>query len=233
MRLGVKVLLIDDDQTLAKALELYLCREGYEVHLAATGAEGLRALYSVQPALVLLDVMIPEMDGWETCRRIRELTTVPIIMLTAKGQEIDRVRGLRMGADDYVPKPFALKELVARMEAILRRTRRDHPEDTRGLVYESGDLVIDAGRYQVYQGGQPVELSVTELKLLFFLAENAGRVLSHRQILERVWGEEYAENVEYTKLYIWRLRQKLEKDPNKPQLIISERGQGYRLVLPE
>jgi len=228
-----KLLVIDDDTTLVNALEMYLTREGYEVHRAPNGAEGLKAFYSLRPDLVVLDVMMPQMDGWETCRRIRELSTVPIIMLTAKGQEADRVMGLKLGADDYVPKPFSLKELVARIEAILRRTRRAEGLGNHGVLYVSDDLVIDSERWEVRRHGEPVDLTSTELRLLFCLAENAGHVLSHRQILEQVWGSEYLDNVDYTKLYVWRLRQKLEDDPSSPRLILTERGIGYRMVRPD
>lgn len=228
-----KLLVIDDDTTLVNALEMYLTREGYDVHLAANGAEGLKAFYALRPDLVVLDVMMPQMDGWETCRRIRELSTVPIIMLTAKGQETDRVMGLKLGADDYVPKPFSLKELVARIEAILRRTKRSESTAKQGVLYVSDDLVIDSERWEVRRRGAPVDLTSTELRLLFCLAENAGHVLSHRQLLEQVWGPEYVDNVDYTKLYVWRLRQKLEDDPSLPRYILTERGIGYRMARPE
>ncbi len=228
-----RLLIIDDDTTLVNALEMYLAREGYQVHLAADGAEGLRQFYALRPDLVVLDVMMPEMDGWETCRRIRELSTVPIIMLTAKGEEGDRVMGLKLGADDYVPKPFSLKELVARIEAILRRTRRSTRSGSEGVLYVSDDLVIDSERWEVRLHGEIMDLTSTELRLLFCLAENAGHVLSHRQLLEQVWGPEYVDNVDYTKLYVWRLRQKLEEDPSSPKYILTERGIGYRMVRPD
>ena len=227
-----RLLIIDDDTTLVNALEMYLSREGFDVHLAANGAEGLKAFYALRPDLVVLDVMMPQMDGWETCRRIRELSTTPIIMLTAKGQETDRVMGLKLGADDYVPKPFSLKELVARIEAILRRTRRAESANRSGVLYVNDDLVIDSERWEVRRGGDPIDLTSTELRLLFYLAENAGHVLSHQQLLEQVWGPEYVDNVDYTKLYIWRLRQKLEIDPSAPRYILTERGIGYRLARP-
>ncbi len=227
-----RLLIIDDDTTLVAALEMYLAREGYTVHLAGNGTEGLKSFYALRPDLVILDVMMPQMDGWETCRRIRELSTVPIIMLTAKGMETDRVMGLKLGADDYVPKPFSLKELVARIEAILRRTRRSETPSKPGVLYVSSDLVIDSERWEVMRNGEPVDLTSTELRLLFYLAENAGHVLSHQQLLEQVWGPEYVDNVDYTKLYIWRLRQKIEDDPSSPRHILTERGIGYRMARP-
>lgn len=225
-----KLLLIDDDLTLIQALELYLTRAGYKVHSAGNGAEGLRQLYALHPDLVVLDVMMPHMDGWEACRRIREMSTVPIIMLTARGQEMDRVTGLKLGADDYVPKPFSLKELEARIEAILRRTKRSGEREEPRVLYVTEDLVIDSDRWEVRRNGERVEMTTTELRLLFYLAENAGRVLSHRQILEKVWGAEYVDNVDYTKLFVWRLRQKLEDSPSKPKYILTERGIGYRMA---
>jgi len=174
--------------------------------------------------------MMPQMDGWEACRRIRELSTVPIIMLTARGQETERVTGLRLGADDYVPKPFSLKELEARVEAILRRTMSRGEGDKPRVLYVTDDLVIDSERWEVRREGERVEMTSTELRLLFLLAENAGRVLSHRQLLEKVWGPEYVDNVDYTKLFVWRLRQKIEPDPSQPRYILTERGIGYRMA---
>ena len=225
-----KLLLIDDDVTLLKALEIYMTRAGYEVFTAGNGADGLKQLFALRPDLVILDVMMPQMDGWEACRRIRELSTVPIVMLTARGQETERVTGLRLGADDYVPKPFSLKELEARVEAILRRTMARGDGDRPRVLYVTDDLVIDSERWEVRRDGERVEMTSTELRLLFLLAENAGRVLSHRQLLEKVWGPEYVDNVDYTKLFIWRLRQKIEPDPGQPRYILTERGIGYRMA---
>jgi len=230
MESKAKLLLVDDDVTLIKALEMYLTRSGYQVHTASNGVEGLRQLFTLRPDLVVLDVMMPELDGWETCRRIREMSTVPVIMLTARGQESDRVMGLRIGADDYVPKPFSLKELDARIEAILRRTQRREVAEKPPVLYVTDDLVIDSERWEVRREGERLDLTSTELRLLFFLAENAGRVLSHRQLLEKVWGPEYADNTNYTKLFVWRLRQKIEQDPAKPKYILTERGIGYRMA---
>jgi DNA-binding response OmpR family regulator len=224
-----KLLLIDDDATLIKALEIYLKRANYEVYSALDGAEGLKQWFALRPDLVVLDVMMPQMDGWETCRRIRDLSTVPIIMLTAKGQETDRVMGLRLGADDYVCKPFSLKELEARIEAILRRSVKGEKRSAKS-VYFVDDLVIDAERWEVSRNGTRIDMTSTELRLLFYLAEHAGRVLSHRQILEEVWGQDYIDSADYPKLFIWRLRQKLELNPSKPKYILTERGIGYRMA---
>jgi two-component system KDP operon response regulator KdpE len=223
-----KLLIIEDDADLVKALEVYFSRVGYQVIAAANGLEGLQRLYDERPDIVILDIAMPKMDGWEVCRRIRDLSNVPIVILTARVQEDERVKGLRLGADDYVVKPFSLKELEARLETVLRRV----PEaKTRpGPVFANEELVIDADRLLVRRAGKRVDLTPTELRLLFFLAENAGRVLSHRQILERIWGSEYAEDADYVKLFIYRLRRKLEIDPKKPRYILSERGIGYRFV---
>ncbi|MBC7237024.1 MAG: response regulator transcription factor [Chloroflexi bacterium] len=232
MAAKAKLLLIDDDQTLIKALEIYLSRANYEVHSAYNGAEGLRKLYELKPDLVVLDVMMPQLDGWETCRRIRDMSTVPIIMLTSKVQETDRIKGLRMGADDYVPKPFSLKELEARIDAVLRRTKEESGVPRRKPIYVSDDLVIDAERWEARRKGERLELTGTELRLLIYLAENAGRVLSHQQILQEIWGPEYVDNTDYTKLFIWRLRRKIEEDPSNPKYILTERGIGYRMATP-
>jgi two-component system, OmpR family, KDP operon response regulator KdpE len=225
-----KLLLIDDDSTLVKALEIYLTRAEYEVHCASNGAEGLRSLYELRPDLVVLDVMMPQLDGWETCRRIREMSTVPIIMLTAKGQEADRVKGLRLGADDYVPKPFSLKELAARIDAVLRRARQDRPNAESKGLYVVDDLVVDSQRWEARLCGKRLDLTSTELRLLVYLTEHAGHILSHQQILREIWGPEYEDNLDYTKLFIWRLRRKIEPDPSHPRYILTERGIGYRMV---
>lgn len=224
-----KLLIIDDDAKLVEALELYLSKAGYEVITAADGLEGLQEVYAHRPDLIILDIMMPKMDGWKACRRIREVSDVPIIMLTARGQEYDKVKGLKQGADDYVAKPFGLKELAARVEAVLRRTRL--PSPTQGAVlYADEELVIDSKRWEVSRGGEPLKLTATERRLLFYLVDNAGRVLTHRQLLERVWGPEYIDEVDYVKLYIWRLRQKIEEDPSQPRYILTERGIGYKFA---
>jgi len=191
--------------------------------------EGLHKLHSEKPDLVLLDIVMPGMTGWDVCRRIRQISHVPIIMLTARGQKMDRVMGLKLGADDYVAKPFSLRELEARIQAVLRRTR-PAPPTHEGTIYADDSLVIDAGRMEVTRKGEPVDLTATERRLLLYLAENAGRIVTPHQILERVWGPEYVDEVDYVKLYIWRLRQKIEDTPDNPRYIVTERGLGYRFV---
>ena len=230
MGFKAKLLLVDDDITLIKALSMYLTHAGYEVYTASNGAEGLRLFFAQRPDLVALDVMMPQMDGWDACRRIREMSTVPILMLTARGQESDRVMGLKLGADDYVCKPFSLKELEARVEAILRRTTKVEKNGKPRVLYVTDDLIIDSEHWEVRRNGEHLDMTSTELRLLFYLAENAGRVLSHHQILREVWGPEYVDNMDYTKLFVWRLRQKIEPDPAHPKYIVTERGIGYRMM---
>jgi len=225
----VSVLIIDDDNQLVKAVEIYLTKAGYRVFTAGDGRSGLEVIYHQQPSLVLLDLMMPRVDGWEVCRRIREVSDLPVIVLTARGQEADKVRGLKMGADDYVTKPFSLKELEARIQAVLRRSGPPTPRHS-DVSYISRDLTIDFDGWQVTRAGKPVDLTATERRLLVFLAENRGRILPTARILEQVWGPEYVNEAEYVKLYIWRLRQKIEPDPNQPIYILTERGIGYRFA---
>jgi two-component system KDP operon response regulator KdpE len=223
------VLLVDDDVRLSEAIALYLRRQGLRVTTANDGARGVEAFHRVQPDVVVLDVMMPVMDGWEVCRRLREVSWVPIIMLTARVDESDRVKGLRMGADDYVVKPFSLKELAARIEAVLRRADLS-PSTKTGVVYDDSYLRLETEGLQVYVAGDAIGLTATERRLLFHLAENAGHVLSPEQILRQVWGPEYISQHDYVKLYIWRVRQKIEPDPADPTYLRTERGLGYRFM---
>jgi two-component system response regulator MtrA len=172
--------------------------------------------------------MMPGVDGWEACREIRKITTAPIIYLTAKREESDIVRGLQLGADDFIPKPFRRHELTARIEAVLRRSRPDTPEED--VVYEIGDLVIDQVRWEVRRGEEPVHLTPTEFNLLLMFARNADRPISHREILTTVWGEHHESNLNLLKVYIRQLRRKIEDDPDRPQRILTQRGIGYRLA---
>ena len=226
-----KLLIIDDDQKLLDALVLYFRKEGYQVFTAKEGSQGLHQLYQFHPDLVILDIMLPHIDGWEVCERIRKMTNVPIIMLTARGQEASRVKGLVMGADDYVAKPFSLRELAARVEAVLRRSLGVQ-EQSDDVLYADGYLVIDAGRMEARCAGKVLNLTATERRVLVFLARNPGRLLTPRQILVGIWGSEYADEVNYVRLYIWRLRQKLEPVPDKPRYILTEYGMGYRFAGP-
>jgi len=220
------LLVIDDDAVLLSLLRQSLERAGYAVETAANGLVGLQRAYEIHPDLVILDVMMPRLDGWEVCARLREVTQVPIIMLTAKDEERDKLRGFRLGIDDYVTKPFSFAELTARVAAVLHRARLAQPPG-RPRIYATGDLVVDLESLRVSKKGAPISLTPTEFRLLAVLVENAGRVLTHEQLLNHVWGYEYAGDTGYVKRYIWYLRQKLEDDPNTPRYILTERGFGY------
>jgi len=222
------ILIIDDDADLAKIVQINLKREGYDTVVAYSGVEGLQKAYSCQPDLVILDIMMPGMDGWTTCRRLREISAVPIVMLTARGMEADIVRGLELGADDYIVKPFGSKELLARIHALLRRA--DTSTTKRPPVYSDadGELTVDFVKRMVTVRGTQVDLTPTEFKLLSTFVQNEGRVLPHRFLLTQVWGPEYADEVNYLKLYVRYLRQKVEEDPSNPNYILTEWGVGYR-----
>lgn len=222
------VLVIDDDATLLGLLAQHLSRAAYHVITAISGSAGLQMFYDHHPDIVILDIMMPKMNGWAVCERIREASDVPIIMLTAKGEEQDRLRGFRLGVDDYVVKPFSSAELVARVGAILARWRAS-PE-THPFPIVRSDITIDLARRRVTRGGQPVHLTPTEFRLLAALAEQPGHTLSPKELLARVWGSEYGDDVENVKRYIHYLRQKLEADVEHPRLILNERGFGYYLA---
>lgn len=222
-----KILIIDDDPTLLRVVGLSLEGEGYKVYCARDGLEGMRCVYEHHPDLIILDVMMPGMDGWETCRRLREVVDIPIIMLTAKGDLQDRLEGLSLGADDYVPKPFDMDELLLRVKAVLRRARR-RPYLKEPLRYDDGWVTIDLASREVRRGGKLVRLTPTEFKLIAFLLKNAGRPVSHEEILAQVWGEEYVDASDWIKVHIRHLRQKIEKDPSNPQYILTVRGVGYQ-----
>jgi two-component system KDP operon response regulator KdpE len=223
------ILIIDDDLTLIDLLGQSLGKAGYRVLSASNGIDGLQMLYKNHADLVILDVMMPRMDGWEACTRIREISDVPIVMLTAKDEEADALKGFQCGVDDYVTKPFSFAELTARVKAVLQRTGKASPE-AQMKVYVFGDLVVDVDNSHVTVRGKPVSLTPTEFQLLLTLAENAGRILSHEQLLSQVWGHEYVGEPGYVKRYIWYLRQKIEEDPSNPEYIITERGFGYKLA---
>jgi len=224
---STKLLIIDDDKQLVEAVSLYLTKSGYEITTAEHGRAGLQSMYMERPDLVVLDIMMPEMDGWETCQRIREMSNVPVIMLTARGQESDRVKGLRMGADDYVMKPFSLKEMEARIQAVLRRAAWVPAADVP-VTYCDDYLTVSLAERRVLVSGEPVELTPTEFRLLAYLIQNAGMVMTYRQLLERVWGWEYLGDIDYVRVYVWRLRKKIERDSSQPTYILTEHGVGYR-----
>jgi two-component system KDP operon response regulator KdpE len=222
-----RILIIEDDNSLAGFIRWQLEREGFLVQAATRSADGLIQVREWHPDLIILDIMMPEMDGWTICQRIREMSNVPVIFMTALGAEKDVVRGLQLGADDYIVKPSGAKELVARIQAVLRRHKSNAQ---REHTYSNGKLFINLDTHQVSVDGQDVELTPIEFKLLACLAEQEGKVLTHRFLLNQVWGPDYEDDRQYLKLYIWYLRQKIEDDPNDPRLILTQRGVGYRLV---
>lgn len=223
-----RILVVDDEPRFIRLVEANLQTEGFEVLKGKNGKEAVEKAMGEKPDLILLDVMMPEMDGFQACERIREFSTVPIILLTAKGDEEHKVRGLNLGADDYVVKPFSATELLARVRAVLRRAQRSATEFTDGL-FTRGDLRIDFARAEVNLAGQPVSLSATEYRLLLQFARNAGETLTAEELLRNVWGNEYSEEKEILWVSISRLRQKLEKDPKKPELIVTRSGEGYTM----
>ncbi len=224
------ILIIDDDQDLARIVQLSLEREGYQTAIATSGLAGLQEAYRLQPDLFILDIMMPGMDGWEVCRRLREMSNVPILMLTAKGTEADIVRGLQIGADDYLTKPFSVAELIARIQALLRRAGSQSQTDRPSLL-AIGNLTIDLSRRLVLRDGKLVDLTPTEFKLLECFVTHKNRVLPHKFLLTEVWGPEYIDETSYLKLYVRYLRRKLEEDPADPQLIVTEWGIGYRFCV--
>lgn len=221
------VLTVDDEPRFVRLIEANLLSAGYNVLTANNGSEALELIVAKKPNLVLLDVMMPEMDGFEVLDRIREFSNVPVIMLTAKGEEMDSVEGLNRGADDYVVKPFSANELLARVRAVIRRSvvSSTAPKDSPQLHH--GDLVIDVAKAEVTLKGQSVLLSATEYRLLLQFAHNLGETLTAEYLLKNVWGDEYAEDKEILWVCISRLRQKLEDDPKKPEHIVTRSGVGY------
>jgi len=221
-----KILIVDDAVEATWLLNRMLNEAGYEVQVAHNGLEGLKQAFSFRPDLILLDVMMPEMDGWSTLTRLREVSDVPVIMLTAIGAEDAKIQGLDLGADDYLTKPFGVEELKARIRATLRRVS-SAPEDLQVLRLDNGQLVIDHSSQQVIVRGQEVSVSPTEYKLLFYLAQNAGRVLSYAQILDHIWGTYHDDSGDNIKVFVWSLRRKVEEEPSKPRYIVTKRGIGY------
>jgi len=223
------ILVIDDDQTLLKLLSKHFSKADYQAITVTNGIAGLQSFYVNKVDLIVLDVMMPKMDGWTVCERVREVSTVPILMLTAKAEERDRLRGFRLGVDDFVAKPFSAAELIARVGAILARGRQAGQSLTASPRVVRGDLVIDLDSRRVSRSGEAIHLTPTEFRLLAALAEHPGQVLTADLLLTKVWGDEYADDVENVKRYIHYLRQKLEPDPANPRLIMTERGFGYYL----
>jgi two-component system, OmpR family, response regulator RegX3 len=221
-----RVLVVEDEESFSDALSYMLRREGFEVVVCQTGPDAIAAFDRNGADLVLLDLMLPGLPGSEVCRALRERSNVPVIMLTAKDSEIDKVVGLELGADDYVTKPFSSRELVARMRAVLRR--RGVPEEAASSVMESGPVRMDVDRHMVTVGGDQVQLPLKEFELLQVLLRNAGRVLTRVQLIDRVWGADYVGDTKTLDVHVKRLRAKVETDPAKPRHIITVRGLGYK-----
>jgi two-component system response regulator RegX3 len=222
------ILIVEDEESFVEALVVGLKREGFLVKVARDGAEAIALFDAVRPDLVLLDVMLPKVSGIDVCRDIRSRSRVPIIMVTAKGSEIDTVVGLEVGADDYVTKPYRLRELVARMRAVLRRVPRDEIAAEGGEALTVGDVVLDPERHEVFIRGEAVTLPLKEFELLEILLANAGRVLTRDTLIDRVWGPHYVGDTKTLDVHIKRLRAKVEEDPSAPRRITTIRGLGYK-----
>ena len=228
---GERILVVDDDPLMVRLVRANLEKAGFRVRSAVDGEAALDAVVEDPPDLVILDLMLPRLDGYEVCRRIRELSLVPVVMLTARGEQVDKLRGFEMGADDYLTKPFAPAELLARVRAVLRRSQQGATSGAPAVV-RCGDIAIDLVRRRVTVRGEPVRLTRTEFQLLQQLALNAGKVLSHAELLTKVWGPEYRDDRDYLWAYVRHLRRKLEPDPERPVHIRSEPGFGYVLDCP-
>lgn len=226
---GSKILVVEDDQNLLNVLEYNLKQEGHEVFKTADGVQALEAARSNNPDLIILDVMLPKMSGFEVCRILRKETTVPILMLTAKTDEVDKIVGLDIGADDYMTKPFSIRELLARIRAMLRRTKMVEKPLRKEMVYRVGNLEINIGRRQAILNGKLLDLTPKEFELLAFLAENKGLVFSRAQLLEKIWDYDYVGNTRTIDVHVRWLRQKIEATPGKPKRLITVRGGGYKL----
>ncbi|MEJ2487108.1 MAG: response regulator transcription factor [Anaerolineales bacterium] len=226
---SINVLVVDDEKSLRDFIQRNLEIRGYRVWTAGNGLEALAIFDQEYINLVILDVMMPNMDGLEALRKVREKSTVPVIVLSALGEERDKVTALNLGADDYLTKPFGVNELLARVRAVQRRMEwGDSGETAERLVY--GDISIDIENHTLLVAGKALEVTPTEFNLLVLLMRNAGKVLTHQMILKKVWGPEYGQEAEYLRVYVGRLRQKIEKDPSQPQHLITEHGIGYRFV---
>jgi len=218
------ILIVDDDASLCELLGEYLRGQGFTIYTAADGQKGLRAFYEQKPDLVILDVTMPKLDGWETLKRLREVSDAPVIMLTARDEEPNILRGFSLGADDYVTKPFSFAQLAARVKAVL--TRRGAGTSTAERL-EAGGLQVDLATRRVTRDGEPIPLTPTEFKLLTVLMRRAGEVVSPEELVREVWGPQYANEIGFVRRYVWHLRQKVEKDPENPRYIHNERGFGY------
>lgn len=227
---GKRILVVDDEARVIGFIRMNLELEGHQILEAHNGMEALEAVRTKLPDVVLLDVMMPELDGFETLRMLREFSNVPVIMLTAKGEENDKVYGLELGADDYVSKPFGPRELSSRIKAVLRRAEMPSSSPDQAIMKIDNRLSVDFNRREVIVDGEHVKLRPTEYRLLYHLIENAGWTVPHEQLLAKVWGYEYREEAHYVRLYVNYLRDKIEEDPSNPKYILTERGVGYRFV---
>lgn len=223
-----RILVVEDEETLSEAIAFLLSKEGFEVSVAATGPEAIAQFEKSGADLILLDLMLPGLSGTEVCRQIRTKSAVPIIMLTAKDSEIDKVVGLELGADDYVTKPYSSRELIARIRAVLRRGELLDSAD-EGAIIEVGPVRMDTDRHIISVNGEQVSIPLKEFELLEFLMRNAGRVLTRIQLIDRVWGSDYVGDTKTLDVHIKRLRAKIEKDPANPEFIQTVRGMGYKM----
>lgn len=224
-----KVLVVDDEKAISDIIKFNLLKDGYDVEVAEDGDEALKKVYLIQPDLILLDVMLPKLDGFQVCRKIRESFNTPIIMLTAKEEEVDKVLGLELGADDYITKPFGMRELLARVKANIRRVDIDNLDTSsvKSVQIESGNLTIDLERYEVKKGDDVIELTLREYELLKFLATQENQIFTREQLLKDVWGYEYFGDIRTVDVTIRRLREKIEDDSSSPKFIMTKRGVGY------
>jgi DNA-binding response OmpR family regulator len=225
-----RVLIVDDEPRMIGFIRMNLELEGYHVIEAHNGLDALEAIRTKLPDVVLLDVMMPSLDGFETLRMLREFSNIPVIMLTAKGEENDRVYGLELGADDYVPKPFSPRELSSRIKAVLRRAEMPSTSPDQAILRIDDRLQVDFNRREVIVNGERIKLRPTEYLLLYHLIQNAGWTVPHDQLLAKVWGYEYRDEAHYVRLYVNYLREKIEEDPSNPKYILTERGVGYRFA---
>jgi two-component system KDP operon response regulator KdpE len=227
---GKRILVVDDEVRMINFIRMNLELEGHQVIEAHSGLEALESIRTNLPDLVLLDVMMPDMDGFETLKMLREFSNIPVVMLTAKGEENDKVYGLELGADDYVTKPFGPRELSSRIKAVLRRAEIPSSSPDQAVLKIDDRLSIDFNRREVIVKGEHIKLRPTEYRLLYHLIENAGWTVPHDQLLAKVWGYEYRDEAHYVRLYVNYLREKIEEDPSHPKYILTERGVGYRFV---
>lgn len=227
---GKRILVVDDEPRMINFIRMNLEIEGHQVIEAHNGIEALDAIRTKLPDIILLDVMMPELDGFETLRMLREFSNIPVIMLTAKGEENDKVYGLELGADDYITKPFGPRELSSRIKAVLRRIDMPSTSPSQAALKIDDRLSVDFNRHEVIVNGKRIKLRPTEYRLLYHLIENAGWTVPHDQLLAKVWGYEYRDEAHYVRLYVNYLREKIEEDPSNPKYILTERGIGYRFV---